>query len=192
MPLVSLADGDNGDLESRRYALLALSSIASSRNTHPMLNEAGLAALFARNLRTPHPAADNDGVAAAPPPVGVIPSDASSMIPSDAASGMAVTSSSTEHAPFVEQHHSLDREVRAACYLGLANLAANASNHRTLLQENCLEFLIAGAELTPEDEPLSSTPPTPLSPQSRGAIAFPTKGTPSNVNNNSLDEMTLR
>ena len=156
-----------------------------------MLNEAGLAALFARNLRTPHPAADaNPPSSSSSSSMNVIPSDASSIVPSDAAS----SSPSSDHMPRSEPHPSLDREVRAACYLGLANLAANASNHRTLLQENCLEFLIAGAELEPDDEPLSSTPPTPLSPQSGGALAAaPTAiKTPSHVNDNSLDEMTLR
>ena len=167
-----------------------------------MLNEAGLAALFARNLRTPHPAADANPPSSSSSSMNVIPSDASSIVPSDAASGVVVasppphasSSPSSDHMPRSEPHPSLDREVRAACYLGLANLAANASNHRTLLQENCLEFLIAGAELEPDDEPLSSTPPTPLSPQSGGALAAaPTAiKTPSHVNDNSLDEMTLR
>ena len=40
-----------------------------------------------------------------------------------------------------------DAEVRSLCYLGLANLAVNASNHRAILQENALEFIIAGCHL---------------------------------------------
>ena len=37
--------------------------------------------------------------------------------------------------------------MRSSAFLGLANLAANASNHRSILQENCLEFLIEGAAI---------------------------------------------
>jgi hypothetical protein len=73
----------------------------------------------------------------------------------------------------------------------LANLAANASNHRALLQENCLEFLIAGADL-PDDDP----PPEPISdpsraPTSRSSALVATKAAPV-ANNDSLDEMALR
>ena len=79
------------------------------------------------------------------------------------------------------------RQVRMACFLGLANLAANAVNHRTILQENCLEFLIQGAELYEE------LPPGTLS-HALSAAHEPQKGAhdAAAANEASEDELPLR
>ena len=47
-PLISLANCDNGDRESQRYAVFALNNVSATRHNHPQVVDAGVVALFAR------------------------------------------------------------------------------------------------------------------------------------------------
>lgn len=49
-PLLSLARRDNGDLESQRYAVFALTNVAATRSNHARLISAGVCELMAALL----------------------------------------------------------------------------------------------------------------------------------------------
>ena len=47
-PLMSLANLDNGDKETQRYAVFSLTNVCATRVNHPQVVECGVVKLFAR------------------------------------------------------------------------------------------------------------------------------------------------